>query len=148
MRRHAAAPRAEGPGGLSFKSVPIPRSGERPFFPAGFSLLEVTIATAVMIGALLAFMGVEVTMMRAGGHAGRRWEAVRMARNRVERLRGVGYEAVVGCEGQDVSGEGICCSWEVSPEGSIPDLARIDVVCDWHGTLTGRSITVTTLLAK
>lgn len=135
MRHRATAPRAGGPGGRSSK-------------PAGFSLVEVTIAIAVMIGALLAFMGIEVTIMRAGGHAGRRWEAVRMARNRVERLRGLGYEAVLGCDGLDENGEGIRCSWAVRAEGSVPDLARVDVVCDWPGTLAGRSIVMTTLLAK
>jgi len=132
---HHTCPEPVGPRAFALRS-------------AGFSLVEVTIAIAVMIGALLAFMGVEVTIMRAGGQASRRWEAVRMARNRVERLRGDGYEAVLGTDGLDANGQGIRCSWAVCAEGSLPDLARIDVVCDWPGTLAGRSIVMTTLLAK
>ena len=147
MRGRWTVLRGMGPG-ASFSERSAGLRGPRTSFQRGFGLIEVSISIAIMTGVLLLFMGTEVTMVRARAQAGRRWDAVRTAGNRIERLRGLGFDRAVGSSGSEQAREGVECSWRVVRTGSLSDLARIEVVCEWSGRLKENEIQMVSLLAK
>lgn len=131
----------------------------RPRAPAGFTLLEVMIALAILAVGLLAIARMQMTAIQGNADARDVTRATKWARDKIEDLMIRGYDDTMltdmdgdGGAGLDDIGEGADRSearggytvfWNVSEDDPVANAKTVRVVVAWQGRDRSRLVRLT-----
>lgn len=112
----------------------------------GFTLVEIMVAMAILMIALLSLVSVTVMVIKGNSFSKTMTTAMTLARDSLEQLKNTGYNSLAG--GTDTVGSIYTRTWTVTRDSPAVDMTTIEVVVQWNWQGAVRNATLRTIVAR